>query len=578
MSTPVIIKNGLFFDGTGSKGVQKDLLIHNGLVEEIFDKAPNIEHAQEIDASGQWVMPGFLDIHTHYDAEIEVMPGLDESIRHGTTTVVMGNCSISAALGRDEDIVDLFCRVENIPAQILSDWIKDRIKWTNVSEYYDHLETLHVGPNVSSFIGHSNVRIAAMGLERSFHAPKATNQELKKMKGILEEAMEAGYLGMSIDMLPFHRWAGYFTKAYKGTSVPSQRAAVSEYKKLASVLRKYDRVLQATPNALDKRSGLHLMMMSSGVLRKPLKTTVVAALDLKSDENIHKLVTMLAQVGNRLFNADMRFQALATPFLNFGEGGITPLFEEFPSMVEIIGSDREDRKRAFTKTEFRKWFKKDWLDKKTSVFPRLLREMYVIDSPDKSHEGRSFQEIADERGIDGLEHFMNLLAEYDTDLKWKCVAANHREKERISLLAHDSTMPGFNDSGAHNVNMAFHDGALYTLKQAIENEDIFPVEKAIHRLTKMPADWLGLEAGSLEKGKRADVVVLNPENLTTNLGLEPTRDYHDQLKGSYRLVKRSEGIVNNVLVNGQEVFNSQSGFAIDLGKRAYGRLLRSKHG
>ena len=573
--TTTLIKNGTFFDGSGAKGKKADLLLKDGKVEAVFDKAPEIENAKEIDASGKWVTPGFIDIHTHYDAEIEVMPGLEESLRHGTTTVVMGNCSISAALGKDEDIVDLFCRVENMPAQVLTEWIKDRITWKNLGEYYEHLESLPMGPNVASFVGHSNIRIAAMGVERSFKQPKASEAEKLKMDSYLQEAMEAGYLGMSIDMLPFHRWGGVFTKDFKGTSVPSQQASVSEYRRLANILRRYDRVLQATPNALDKMSGVHLLGMSSGLFRKPLKTTIVAAMDLKSNERIHKLVTTLAMMGKRFFNADMKFQALAMPFLNYGEGPITPLFEEFPSMVEVIGATPEERKAAFEDPAFRKWFKKDWNHKATSVFPRLLKEMTVVKAPDTSLIGKTFQELADERGGDGLDHFMDLIIQYDTDLIWKCTAANHRDDVRVKLLAHEATIPGFNDSGAHNVNMAFHDGSLQALRQSLEYPDIFPIEKAIHRLTKMPAEWLGLDAGSLEIGKRADVCVLDPTKLASGLTEEPIEDYHPSLKGSFRYVKRSDGVVNHVLVNGEDVFNDQKGFSAGGGKQKYGQLLRS---
>lgn len=573
--TYTIIRNGLFFDGSGNKGKKVDLVIQNGKVSAVHDKAPTIEGAKEIDATGKWVTPGFIDIHTHYDAEIEVMPGLEESLRHGTTTVVMGNCSISAALGKDEDIVDLFCRVENMPAQVLTEWIKDRITWKNLGEYYEHLESLPMGPNVASFVGHSNIRIAAMGVERSFKAPLANEREKKKMDNYLQEAMEAGYLGMSIDMLPFHRWGGVFTKDYKGASVPSQQASVKEYRRLANILRRYDRVLQATPNALDKMSGIHLLGMSSGLFRKPLKTTVVAAMDLKSDEKIHKLVTALSTLGKRFLNADMRFQALSMPFLNYGEGPITPLFEEFPSMVEVIGATTEERQAAFQDPKFRKWFKKDWNHKTTSVFPRLLKEMTVVKAPDTNLIGKTFQELADAKGGDSLDYFMDLIIQYDTDLIWKCTAANHRDKVRVKLLAHDATIPGFNDSGAHNVNMAFHDGSLQALRQALEYPDIFPVEKAIHRLTKLPADWLGLDAGSLEIGRRADVCILDPTKLATGLTEEPIEDYHPSLKGAFRYVKRSDGVVNHVLVNGQEVFSETKGFAQDLGKRKYGQLLRS---
>ena len=572
-----IIRNGLFFDGTGAKGQQKDLIIKAGKVEAIQDKAPTIEGATEIDATGKWVTPGFVDIHTHYDAEIEVMPGLEESLRHGTTTVVMGNCSISAALGKDEDIVDLFCRVENMPAQVLTEWIKDKITWNNLSEYYEHLETLAIGPNVASFVGHSNLRIAAMGVERSFKEPNASESEKEKMDNYLREAMEAGYLGMSIDMLPFHRWGGVFDPTYKGTSVPSQQASVKEYRRLANILRFYNRVLQATPNALDKMSGVHLLGMSSGLFRKPLKTTIVAAMDLKSDEKIHKIVTNLATLGKRFFNADMKFQALAMPFLNYGEGPITPLFEEFPSMVEVIGATSEERKAAFQDAKFRKWFRKDWNHKATSVFPRLLKEMTVVKAPDASIIGHTFQELADKNktGKDGLDYFMDLIIEYDTDLVWKCTAANHRDKVRVGLLAHEATIPGFNDSGAHNVNMAFHDGSLQALRQAQEYPDILPIEKAIHRLTKMPCDWLGLDAGSLELGRRADVCVIDPSKLKSGLTEEPIEDYHPSLNGSFRYVKRSDGVVNHVLINGEEVFNDTNGFANTVGQKRHGQLLRS---
>lgn len=572
-----IIKNGICYDGSGDPGKKKDLIIKNGKVVDITEHAQTPTGCRVIDANGKWVTPGFLDIHTHYDAEVEVMPGLQESLRHGTTTVVMGNCSISTAIGRDEDMIDLFCRVENMPAQVLTDWIKDKITWNTISEYYDHLDTLALGPNVASFIGHSNIRIAAMGVDRSFKVAKATSQEKQIMENLLEEAMEAGYLGMSIDMLPFHRWAGIFSTQHIGSSVPSQQAAVSEYKQLSHILRKYNRVLQATPNALDKTSALQLMSMSSGLLRQPLKTTIVAAMDLKSNSRIHQLITTLGTVGNRLLNADMKFQALSMPFLNYGEGPITPLFEEFPSMVKIISADREARRSAFKDTTFRKWFRKDWHHKTTSVFPRLLEEMTVIKCPDTSLVGQTFKEIANRTKMEGLECFMDLMIEHDTDIIWKCTAANHRDDIRLKLLAHDTTIPGFNDSGAHNVNMAFHDGALQTLRQAQAHPTILSIEKAIYRLTKMPAEWLGIDAGIIQKGHRADICIIDPDKLQTHLSEEPIEDYHPMLQGAFRYVKRSDGVVAHVWVNGQEVFSAELGFISNIGKRKYGQLLKSLH-
>jgi N-acyl-D-aspartate/D-glutamate deacylase len=168
-----VIRNGLFFDGSGRKPTQCDVAIDGGKVKSAGPKLPAAGR-REIDATGCWVMPGMLDIHTHYDAEIEAIPGLDESVRHGVTTVVMGNCSLSTAVGNKKDILDLFCRVESLPRDVLSKWLGpgEALPWNGVREYYQHLDTVPMGPNVASFIGHSNVRSHVMGMDRSLKVAK----------------------------------------------------------------------------------------------------------------------------------------------------------------------------------------------------------------------------------------------------------------------------------------------------------------------------------------------------------------------------------------------------------------------
>lgn len=579
MST-TIIRNGLYFDGLGNKGVKKDIVIKDNIVAAVEDKAPAINGAEEIDATGKWVCPGFIDIHAHYDAELEVMPAMDESVRHGVTTVIIGNCSLSAAVGKDEDIIDLFCRVENIPAKALSQWLMGNITWNNPKEYYEHLDTVPVGPNVASFIGHSNIRIAAMGVERSFTEKKATKDEIAKMQKLVDEAMDAGYLGLSIDMLPFHRWAGIYNKNFTGVSVPSQQAEKSEYYQLADVLRKHNKVLQITPNAVDKTSFLTILNLSRGGLFKDsIRTTIVAALDLKSNERIYKLLKVLGFLGNEVLGAKMKFQTLAEPFKNFGDGPITPLFEEFPSMIKAISATEEERNKIFKDPSFRNQFVKEWNHKAASVFPKALKEMWVVRSPDPSHAGKNFQQIGEEAGKDPVVHFMDLLAEHDTRLRWQCDTSNHREKVRLELLSYEHCMPGFNDSGAHNVNMAFHDGSLQLLKTALRYPEQMSVERAIFRSTKEPADFLGIDAGDISVGKRADIIVIDPTRIENEINSEPVEDFHPAFGGGYRLVKRSGKVVQHVFINGNEAYtnNGVVKFHEDLGKKKiFGQLLRSK--
>jgi N-acyl-D-aspartate/D-glutamate deacylase len=566
----VVIRGGTVFDGAGTPGVAADLAIHEGKVQAVGPRLPQAGR-REVNAAGCWVMPGMLDIHTHYDAEIEAMPGLEESVRHGVTTVVMGNCSLSAALGKKKDILDLFCRVESLPREVLSKWLGDDITWRGVREYYDHLDHLPLGPNVASLIGHSNVRAEVMGMERSLSVSKAEPDEVKKMQRIVDDALAEGYLGLSIDMLPWHRLDG---EPFRGISVPSQHAHPSEYRSLADVLRRRDRILQATPNALTKSTVAILGMLSTGIGRKPLRTTIVAAMDVKTDRKVYRIATLGGTILNKLFRANIRWQTLAEPFLNYCDGVCTPMFEEFATGVEAISATPEERRRMFCDPKFRSAFRADWESKRGRLFHRNLADMWVVSSPVPGQEGKSFDELARPAGAEPIEYFMDLLAEHDTAIRWKTVVTNDRAAQRQYLFAHDTALPGFNDSGAHVRNMAFQDGGLQMLQQVQANPHLMPIEKAIHKLTGQSASWLGIDAGYLRPKSRADVVVVDPRTLPTGLSA-PIEHYDDRLHGAMRMVKRSDSVVRQVLVGGRIAFEAGA-FMPEYGRQRYGTLLRAQ--
>jgi N-acyl-D-aspartate/D-glutamate deacylase len=568
-SCDVVIRGGLVFDGTGSPGVAADVAIDGGKVQAIGQRLPQTAR-REVDAAGCWVMPGMLDIHTHYDAEIEAMPGLEESVRHGVTTVVMGNCSLSVALGEKKSILDLFCRVESLPRDVLSKWLGDEIPWKGVRQYYDHLERVPVGPNVATLLGHSDVRSHVMGMERSLKVSTPERDEIRKMQSIVGDAMAEGYLGLSIDMLPWHRLDG---EPFRGISVPSQHARAGEYRKLASVVRKRDRILQATPNALTKSTVAILGMLSTGIGRKPLRTTIVAAMDMKTDRKVYRIATTIGTTLNKLFRANLRWQTLAEPFLNYCDGVHTPLFEEFATGVAAISATSEERQRMFADPEYRGAFRQEWESRAARVFHRNLNDMWVVSSPITGQAGKSFGELAAAEGREPLEFFLDLLAEHDSAIRWKTVVTNDRPEQRRFLMAHDSALPGFNDSGAHARNMAFQDGGLQMLQQVQANPSLMPIEKAIHKLTGQSAEWLGLDTGSIRPRAVADVVVIDPERLRIGLG-EPIEHYDPRLHGAMRMVKRSDGVVRQVVIGGRLAFeNSQ--FVPQFGSERFGRLLRS---
>ena len=266
--------------------------------------------------------------------------------------------------------------------------------------------------------------------------------------------------------------------------------------------------------------------------------------------------------------------SLADPFLNYADGVITPLFEEFSVGVNLISATPEERSQMLRDPAIRGAFRKQWEDRSQRVFHRNLGDMWVVSSPDPDHVGLSIEAIAKANNKEPLECFLDLLAEYDTDLRWKTVVSNDRDLPRRSLLAHPTTLPGFNDSGAHNRNMAFHDGALKMLQQVYLNPGTMPIERAVHRLSGEIAQWLGIDTGRITEGSVADVVIIDPDKLRTGLG-DPVEHVDPALDNQMRMVKRSDGVVRDVLIGGKVAFEGGA-FSTDFGKEKYGRLLRAR--
>jgi N-acyl-D-aspartate/D-glutamate deacylase len=315
-------------------------------------------------------------------------------------------------------------------------------------------------------------------------------------------------------------------------------------------------------------------MLSSGVFRKPLRTTIVAAMDVKTNRSVYKIATVGATVFNRLFRSNIRWQTLAEPFLNYCDGVHTPLFEEFPTGVDAITATPAERHEMFRDPKYRAAFRRDWETVGARIFHRDLDDMFIVSCPLPQSAGKSFKQLADEAQADPLEYFLDLIAEHDDAVRWRTVVTNDRDAQRQYLFAHDTAMPGFNDSGAHNRNMAFQDGGLQMLHQVVRNPHVMSVEHAIHKLTKETADWMGIETGSIRPGDWADVVVIDPEKLRAGLG-EPV-EHTDERIGTMRMVKRTDGVVRQVLVGGRVAFDGGK-FAPEFGQERFGRLLRSKH-
>jgi N-acyl-D-glutamate deacylase len=559
----VVLKNGLFFDGTGAPGAPRHLGIRDGRVvaiaEGLLDEAgcPRV-----IDAAGQWVMPGFLDIHTHYDAELLAAPSLSESIRHGVTTVTVGSCSISTILSAAEDCSDMFTRVESVPRAQVLPLLRARKTWSTPREYVDFLRAHPMGPNVTAFLGHSDLRVRVMGLERAVDGKaRPTAEEQAAMGRWLEDALDQGLLGLSSMTNPWDKLDG---DRFRSKQLPSTYATWGEYRRLNRILRRRGRILQSAPSLVTKVNALLFLLESAGfAFRKALKTTLITLADAKSSPGLHRVLGRLTRFVNRTLRGDLRWQTLPVPFEVYSDGIDLVVFEEFGAGQAVLHLVDEVKRNALMQDQaYRRAFRRDY-EKKWSprVWQRDFHDAHIVACPDASVVGRSFGEVADARGVHPVDAFLDLVVAHGKRLRWRTVIANHRPRQVEEMMREPSALIGFADSGAHIRNMAFYSFPLHMLRKVRDGEragrPVMPLEKAVWRLTGEIADWMNVDAGHLRLGDRADVVVVDPASLDGRLDV-----YHEApmegLDGLVRMVNRSDGAVRSVLVNGRVAFDGAS--------------------
>lgn len=202
-----IVRNGRWFDGTGAPSAVRNIGIRGGHIAIVTEEELDTSGCpQVIEASGKWVLPGMIDIHTHYDVEVLNGPALAESLRHGVTTVLLGSCSLSTVHVGAVDAGDLFGRVEAIPRDKVIAAVEANKTWSDCEEYIGALESRPLGPNVAAFIGHSDIRTAVMGLDRATRVDaRPTRAEQADMEQMLAAALDAGFVGMSSQQLLFDK-------------------------------------------------------------------------------------------------------------------------------------------------------------------------------------------------------------------------------------------------------------------------------------------------------------------------------------------------------------------------------------
>ena len=574
----IIINGGRYFDGSGGPSAIRHLGVRDGKVVVVSaDRLDPSQAATLIDATGKWVTPGFLDTHTHYDAELIVSPSLSESVRHGVTTVLVGSCSLSMVCSPAEDASDIFTRVETVPREKVLPILQQHKTWSTPLEWIEFIQQQPMGPNVISLLGHSDLRVGVMGLHRATdRAVVPTESELQQMEDILATALNAGFLGLSTMCL---KWDKIDGDREWSKSLPSTYARWKEIRRFNRMLRQRGRVHQGAPNAANPLQITQYLQQALGLFGKPLKTTLISMLDLKGNQSLQMMARLAAWSAN-LLGGNFRWQLLPTPFAIYADGMDVVLFEEFGAGEMALDLKNQIERNALLQDEgYRRNFRKFYAQKLSPrVWQRDFGDAVILNCPDSSIIGRNFAEVANERGVHVVDLFLDMVVKYGRALRWFTVIGNHRKDRLRKMINNPNTLITFSDAGAHIRNMAFYNLPLRMLKLVQESIDegqpAMTIEQAVHRLTGEQADWFGVDAGYIRVGDRADIVVLDPNGLQQDMEQETWAEM--QNFGIQRMVNRVPGCVEQVIINGKLAVADQQ-VVPELGQqRGFGTFLPAR--
>ncbi len=340
----------------------------------------------------------------------------------------------------------------------------------------------------------------------------------------------------------------------RSRTLPSTYAKPRELRRLKSLLRRAGRILQSGPDIQNPLNLGSQLAQSLGIVRNPLKTSLLSAADVKANPYAIWAMGPAARLVNRL-GGNFRWQHLPVPFEVYADGIDLVVFEEFGAGAAALHlRDEVERNELLRDEAYRREFRKDYESKfGVRVWHRDFFDAEIVDCPDASVIGKSFGQVGRDRGgLHPVDAFLDLVLEHGTALRWRTTISNHRPEVLKKLARDPGIQMGFSDAGAHLRNMAFYNMGLRLLRHVRDAEKagkpFMTIEQAVHRLTGELADWYRLDAGHLRIGDRADVVVIDPERLDDVAGRlrrgagravrRPVPDGQPQRRHRHRRVRR----------------------------------------
>jgi len=556
MTYDLKITGGTIVDGSGKPGFVGDLGIKNGKVAAL-GKAQG-EAATTIEAAGKVVAPGFVDVHTHYDAQILWDRLLSISPWHGVTTTVIGNCGFGVAPTRAAHrklILQTLEKVEGMSLDALQAGVGDDWPFETFPQYLDMLEKRGSAINVAALFGHTPLRLYVMGDASTERA--AMPDEISAMKKLVREALEAGAIGFGTSVSVSHN-------GYAGKPVPSRQATVEEMDALVSVMGEMKRGLMQITIGRDF-STRHMAEVSRkyGI---PVTWTALLSylygpgghrkqLDLAAEQRKSGAL-VIPQVSCRPLNFEFTF---AEPFI----------FDVMKFMNELAVEDAKTpgtRRRAYADAVWREKLRsevtplfRNWWDRVVIAWAPSAREL----------EEQPLSQAARKLGKDPVDLALDLALANDLQTRFRMAVMNFDDKEVAELITDPHTLIALSDAGAHASQLCDACYSTHLLAYWVRERRTFTIEQAVHNLTQRPAETFGItDRGLLAEGRPADIVVFDP----ATVGPGPLKRVHDLPAGADRLVSDAHGI-DAVIVNGT-VIRRAGKDTVAADDKLPGRLLR----